>query len=127
MITCSIIVGSLLVLLGTVSYGLIAAFSADAPSVTALIPAFAGAPILLLGLLSMKGSFRACAMRVIFALALLGFAVPASRLLMLLARGAEINPAAFSSLVLMAILCGSLLLISVKSILARREAALQKT
>ena len=126
MVRYSIVIGILLVLLGVGAYGLIAAVSGEAPSATALIPAFAGAPILLLGLLSLRSSFRTRGMRVVFALAGLGFALPSARLAMQLTQGAELKMTATASLVLMAALCGTLLLLGVKSFIGPRAAAPQK-
>jgi hypothetical protein len=122
----TIIVGALLTLIGVAFYGGIYLFQDRAPSVTALIPAMAGLPILALGLVALVDKLRPHAMHVVALLALLGFLLPVGRLLMKLAQGAEVGPIAFSSLALMALLCGVLFAGCVKSFVdARRRRANQ--
>ena len=60
----TITIGALLILLGVGFYVGIAATTAGAPSLTALIPAFAGAPILLAGLVALQEPLRKHAMHI---------------------------------------------------------------
>ncbi len=68
MANVAVLVGSLLTILGLYSY-----FGRDTHSVTALIPAFLGLPLFLLGTLSYKDAFRKHAMHTAVLIALLGF------------------------------------------------------
>ena len=113
-------IGSLLTVLGLGTF--LIALTSDSASVTALIPAFFGLPILGLGLLSRNDSYRAHAMHAVAVLALLGFVLPAGRLAMVLVRGGEPSLLGTGSLVLMALLCGSLLFLCVKSFMNARGA-----
>ncbi|MCG8351269.1 MAG: hypothetical protein MI924_26150 [Chloroflexales bacterium] len=63
----TIVIGGLLVLVGIVSY-----FGAGASSVTALIPAFFGAPLILLGVLARAPQRLKLSMHLVAALALFG-------------------------------------------------------
>jgi hypothetical protein len=120
----TILFGALLVLVGTAFFSGLAISQGDLPSLTALIPAFAGLPILLLGLLALRDQYRMHAMHAVAILSLLGFALPAGRLAMQLVGGRELNVTAASSQALMAALCGVLLLLCVKSFVdARRRQA----
>ena len=87
---------------------------------TALIPAFAGFPILILGLVALKDSIRKHAMHAVAMLALLGLLLPLGRLGMQLAKGAEVKPIVLTSLLLMAALCGFLLAACVRSFVRAR-------
>lgn len=118
----TIVVGTLLTLLGVGSYLLLTITSGETPSPTALIPAFAGIPILLLGLLSLKDAYRPAALCVAAVLAALGFLLPTGRLAMQLVSGDEIAPAALASLILMAALSGTLLLLFGRSFFQRQRA-----
>lgn len=115
-------IGSLLILLGVAAYVILAVGSGTSASVTALIPAFAGIPILLLGLAARNESYRAHAMHGVAVLALLGFLLPAGRLGMLIGRGGEASLLGTGSLVLMAALCGYLLVQCVRSFIVARRA-----
>ena len=120
----TVIFGALLVLVGIGFYVGLAFARGQAPSLTTLIPAAVGIPILLFGLLAFRDKYRMLAMHVVAVLTLLGFALPAGRLAMQLARGDELNPAAAASQALMAVLCGILLVLCVKSFIdARRRRA----
>jgi hypothetical protein len=74
----TILIGLLLTLVGVGSYfyALLTVGDANGPSPTALIPAFAGVPILLLGCVALKESLRKHAMHIVALLALLGFPAP---------------------------------------------------
>ena len=111
----TVIFGVLLALVGIGFYLGLALTQDNAPSLTALIPAAAGIPILLLGLLAFREKYRMHAMHGVAVLTLLGFILPAGRLAMQLVGGGELNPAAAASQALMAALCGILLVLCVKS------------
>lgn len=64
----AILFGSALIGVGLVGY-----FGTGTASVTALIPAFLGLPLVLLGLLALKDSFRKHAMHLAAVIGLLGF------------------------------------------------------
>ena len=121
----AILFGGLMILLGIGLYAGLLVVDGQPPSVTVLIPAFFGTPILLLGLLALQDSYRKHAMHVVAMLALLGFLAPVSRLVMQLARGAEVPLLPMMSLVVMALLSGGLLALCVKSFIdaRRRQAA----
>jgi hypothetical protein len=121
MVKPTILIGVLLTFLGLGVYAGFALAENRSPSATALIPAFAGIPILLLGFLALRPNLRKHAMHAVSALALLGFLLPVLRLAMQLAQGAEIKPIVLASLLLMALLCGSLLLLCVISFLDARR------
>lgn len=121
MANVTIAVGGLLILLGVGVFGGLYVTEGDKPSVTALIPAFAGVPILLLGLLAKKESMRKHAMHGVAALALIGFLLSAGRLAMQVVKGGPFNPVATGSLVGMAALCGYLTYACVSSFIAARK------
>jgi hypothetical protein len=123
----TIAVGLLLILLGVGPYLTLFVIAEGTPSFTALIPTFLGIPILVLGLLAQKDSLRMHAMHLVSLLALIGFVLPAGRLAMQLAKGSAMKPMAAASLILMAVLCGTLLLLCVKSFLDARRARARKT
>lgn len=121
----AILFGGLMILLGIGLYVGLLVVDGQSPSATVLIPTFFGTPILLLGLLALKDTYRKHAMHVVAVLALLGFLAPASRLVMQLARGAEVAALPLISLIFMALLSGGLLVLCVKSFIdsRRRRAA----
>ena len=82
----TITIGILLTLLGVAFYVGLTVAAGTHPSVTALIPAFAGLPILLLGVAALKESIRKHAMHGVSLLALLGFLLPVGRLGLQVAR-----------------------------------------
>ena len=114
MIRQTIIVGGLLGLLGLVPYSLLLATGNEA-SVTALIPAFFGIPILAVGLLGLRLAFQRTALSIAMVVALLGFVLPAARLLSVLGNVGEVGPLALFSLVMMTVLCGGLLVVGRRS------------
>lgn len=116
----TITIGLLLTLLGVGFYAGLALVEGEAPSVTSLIPAFAGIPILLLGLVALRESARMHAMHAVAILALLGLLLPLGRLGMQLARGAEVAGTTLTSLLLMAGLSGILLVACVRSFVQAR-------
>lgn len=121
----AILFGGLMILLGIGLYAGLLVVDGQPPSATVLIPAFFGTPILLLGLLALNDTYRKHAMHGVAILALLGFLAPASRLVMQLARGAEVPVLPMISLIFMALLSGGLLALCVKSFIdaRRRQAA----
>ena len=116
----TIAIGMLLVLLGVGFYIGLTDAESGRPSVTALIPAFAGLPILLLGAGALKESIRKHAMHGVSVLALLGCLLPVGHLGSKLARGAEVKTAALVSMVVMALLCGVLLAACIRSFVRAR-------
>lgn len=116
----TIIIGILLTLLGVGFYVALLAVEGENPSVTALIPAFAGIPILVLGLAALKESIRMHAMHGVSLLALLGLLLPAGRLSMKLAQGAHVKTTILVPLVLMTLLCGVLLAACIRSFVRAR-------
>lgn len=111
----TIAIGLLLILQGVGFYVV-----TETKSLTALIPAFFGVPILLLGFAALKESIRKHAMHGAVALALLGLLAPIGRIA---SAGLKLS-AAGVSLVLMIVLCGGLLVLGIKSFVdARRRQA----
>jgi hypothetical protein len=120
----SILIGSLLIVLGISVYAILMLVQDRVPSVTALIPAMSGLPILILGLVALIDKYRPHAMHVVALLSLLGFLMPVARLLMKVGSGGEVPMAALGSLSLMALLCGTLFGGCLKSFIdARRRRA----
>ena len=113
-------VGTLLVLMGIGSY-----VATGMVSVTALIPAFFGAPIAVLGQLAKNETRRKHAMHGAVLLGLLGFLGSAPGLLKLpqaLTGGAE-RPTAIVMQALMAALLAVFVVLCVRSFIAARRAA----
>ena len=117
--------GLVLIALGLGSY-----FGTGQASVTALIPAFFGLPLLLLGLAALKERMRKTAMHIAVAVGLLGFAGTVSGLMKLpvLLTGGELErPAAVGVQAAMAIVCFVFVLLCVWSFIkARRASAAQR-
>ena len=113
--------GVLLILLG-----LFAFFGSGQESVTALIPAFFGLPLLILGLLARaRDAWRKHAMHAAAAIALLGLlgtitGVP--KLLTLLGGGEVARPTAAVVQSVMALLCAIFVALAVRSFMAARRA-----
>lgn len=103
--------GLVLIVLGLGSY-----LGTGRASVTALIPAFFGLPLLLLGLVALKERMRTIAMIIAVVIGLLGFAGTVSGLMklpVLLAGGELDRPAAVAVQAAMAIVCFVFVLLSV--------------
>jgi len=115
-------VGVVLILLGLVSW-----FATAHVSVTALIPAFFGLPLVVLGWLSLRDNLRKAAMHVAVLLGLLGFvgSVRGVAGVLTLAQGGTVErPAAAVAQTIMAVLCLAFLILAVKSFVdARRQRA----
>lgn len=96
-------------------------------SATALIPAFFGLPLLLLGLVALKERMRKTSMHIAAAIGLLGFAGTARGLIklpVLLSGGEVARPTAVAIQASMAIVCLIFVLLCVRSFLkARRTGA----
>ena len=122
----TILFGVMLILLGFFAYVL-----SGAVSVTALIPAFFGAPIAALGLFAMKPGARKHAMHAAAALGLLGFlgSVPGVIKLIQWATGTEPErPAAVITQAIMAVLCAAFVALCVRSFIdARRRRMAEST
>jgi peptidoglycan/LPS O-acetylase OafA/YrhL len=102
----AIVMGLLMVIQGVGFY-----FGTGMTSVTALIPTFVGAPILLLGLLALRESLRMHAMHFAAVLGLLGLLAALGRIGM---AGLSVS-AASTSLLLMVLLCAVFLALCIKS------------
>lgn len=117
----AIFFGAALILVGVVSY-VISNFA----SVTALIPAFIGAIIALMGLLAQsKENLRQHAMHVAVLIGLLGFIGTSVRwipsLMNFLSTGAVKNSIAFVSQTITALLCLAFVILCVKSFIDARR------
>lgn len=120
MVNLTLALGAVLTLIGIVAYA-----ASGAASVTALIPAFFGIPLLALGVLARQERWRMHAIHVAVVVALLG-ALGAARGLMslptLLTGGELERPAAVAVQSLMAALCIVYVVLAVKSFIdARRK------
>jgi lysylphosphatidylglycerol synthetase-like protein (DUF2156 family) len=106
--------------------GLAAYFGSGRASATALIPAFFGMPMALMGIIaSKKESFRKTAMHIASGIGVLGFAgsVPGLLKLAPLLSGAEVaRPQAVIVQSIMALICGIYVVLSIRSFLAARKA-----
>jgi peptidoglycan/LPS O-acetylase OafA/YrhL len=114
-----IVCGVLLILLGIAGYSV-----SDAKNpVTALIPAGWGILLLIPGLVAqMKPGLRKHAMHAAAGLALLGLLLAGGRLAMVLADDKPDSTLGVSSLAGMALICGVLLVLCVRSFVAARRA-----
>ena len=124
----TIVYGLMCVVLGLVAY-----FGAtgEHTSKTALIPTFAGIPILILGLVALRPAIRKHAMHAAAALALLLLWVPAIRgfpgMLKLMMGGDVSNPRGAVVQSIFALLCIAFVLLCVRSfVVARRAQAAMK-
>jgi len=117
----TIVFGVLLVSLGVGIYGGLSVTDDAAPSKTALIPAFFGLPVLLLGIVALSDRWRMHAMHLVAVLALLGMIAPTARLGMQLARGASVAPLALTSMIVMVLLSAGLFAVCFKSFLDARR------
>jgi hypothetical protein len=116
----SIVVGGLLIALGVWGY-----VASDARSVTALIPAFVGAALAMLGALALKASLLKHCMHAAAAIGLLGFLAAAGRFVPKLIRaGFDTEDAATLSTGGMTLLCAVFVALCVNSFVqARRRRA----
>jgi multisubunit Na+/H+ antiporter MnhF subunit len=116
----TIITGLILIALGLVGYFVL---GGDAPSKTALIPAFFGVPIAGLGLLAMRPNARKIAMHIAVVLGLLGFIAPLGRVIPVAIKGELQLVASTFMLISMAVVCLVFVVLCVRSFMAARKAA----
>ncbi len=113
-----------------IALGLGSSFGTGRASVTALIPAFFGLPLLLLGLVALNERIRKTAILIAVVIGLLGFAGTVSGLMKLpvLLTGDELErPAAVAVQAAMAIVCFVFVLLCIWSFIkARRASAAQQ-
>jgi len=115
----SIVFGLILIILGLVSY-----FGISSESITALIPAFLGVPILILGFLSLKEKYLKHSMHAAAVLMLLGFGGTVSGLIKFFRMlGGEIfeRPSAITIQAIMAVICLIFLTLAIKSFIDARR------
>lgn len=110
----AIVYGAVLVVLGAAGY-----FGSGRASVTALIPAFFGAPVLVCGFLAAKHERRKHAMHVAAALGVLALVASGGRLAMALSKGTGLTLAA-ASLGIMAGLSLAFVALCVRSFVVAR-------
>ena len=116
----ALVIGVLLTLLGVGGY--LIGMAGDYASWTALIPAMAGVPIALCGLIGLAGeAARKHAMHFAAVIALLGALAPLGRLPTTLTSD-PINPVAVTSLAGMLSLCALFVVLAVRSFVAARRA-----
>ncbi len=89
--------------------------------ITALIPAFFGLVLVVLGLLALGPKIRMHAMHGAAVLGLAGLAIPTYRVVRGFADGKEMKPAILTEHILMAVLCGVFLILCIKSFIDARR------
>jgi uncharacterized membrane protein len=115
----TIVYGVIFILMGLYGY-----FGISSESITALIPAFFGIPLLILGWLALNEKYLKHAMHGAAVLTLLGFAGTVSGLIKFfkMLAGAELErPAAVKVQAIMAFLCLVFLIFAVKSFVDARK------
>lgn len=115
----SIVLGIIFIVMGLYGY-----FGISSESITALIPAFFGIPLLILGWLALNEKYLKHAMHGAAVLTLLGFAGTVSGLIKFfkMLGGAEMErPAAVTVQAIMALLCLLFLIFAVKSFIDARK------
>jgi hypothetical protein len=112
----TIVFGVLLILVGVVAYTL-----SEVHAQTALIPAYVGIVLALLGAIALSARARKHAMHVAVIVGLLGFLAAAGRLVGGLAAGRTPTRLAGTSLGLMALLTGIFVVLCVRSFIAARR------
>lgn len=118
MVRLVIVFGLLLVLLGLFAYFILA--DPDQRSVTALIPAMAGVPILICGLIGVVPAARKHAMHVAMLFGLLGAIAPWGRLVKSFQDGFEFNEKTGVQLG-MSLLCALMVVLGVFSFIKARR------
>jgi hypothetical protein len=120
----TMVVGSILSILGVFCYVFWQKLGAEHQSVTSLIPTFVGVPLLILGWLGLAmPEQRKHVMHAAVVISLLGFLMAVGRF-----ASVQLNPAkrnfrgAIQAVLLMAVLCGLHVLLSVRSFIAARKA-----
>lgn len=112
----TIIISLLLLALGLVAYFLFA--SGDERSVTALIPAFFGIPLLVCGLIGSKHAMHAA-----MVFAVLGVVAPLGRLIPVSIKNGFTLDSKSGTMLGMTVLCLILLVFGIRSFIAVRKAA----
>lgn len=118
MSTTTIIIGLLLIIEGILGF-----FLTGASHFTALIPAGFGLVITLSGILARKEKLHMHAMHAAVLFALIGFAATSaafSKISLLIAGTAGEKTVAYESKIVMAILCGTLLVLGIRSFVVAR-------
>jgi len=116
----TIAVGAILIALGLIGY-----LGTGMVSWTALIPAFFGLPLLILGILALQEGRRKNAMHAAVAIGLLGFLGGAFSFVRPLLSGGEMKPMAATMQGLMALTCAAFVGLGVKSFIDARRARKQ--
>ena len=115
----SIVMGALLVGLGVYGY---TASETNPPSITALIPAFVGGPLILCGLIALKDSLLKHAMHAAAMLGVLGFLAAGGRLGMVAAKGGlDVSQLGTQSLLAMTGICAVFVALCVRSFIAAKR------
>lgn len=115
----SIVFGIILVILGLISY-----FGISSESVTALIPAFLGLIVLILGFLALNEKYLKHSMHAVAVLMLLGFAGTISGLIKFFRMiSGEVfeRPSAITVQAIMAVICLIFLIFAIKSFIDARR------
>ena len=115
----SIVFGIILIILGLVSY-----FGISSESITALIPAFLGVPVLVLGIIALSEKYLKHSMHAAAVLMLLGFGGTVGGLikfLRMLAGESFERQSAITVQAIMAILCLVFLVLAIKSFIDARR------
>ena len=110
----TVVIGVLLVLVGVIPWSMTGAK-------TALIPAYVGAALIVLGAVAFKAEARKHAMHFAVMIGLLGFLMALGRLVVTLAKGNTPTRLAGTSLGLMALLTGIFVVLCVRSFIAARR------
>jgi uncharacterized membrane protein len=113
----SLFFGIILIALGLFGY-----FGLESESITAMIPAFLGFPILILGLIALNEKYLKHMMHAAAALMLLGFLGSAGRAIPALLSGNVENPNAVYIQLIMGIICLIFVILAVKSFIDTRKA-----
>lgn len=115
----SIATGIILIILGLISY-----FGISSESITALIPAFLGIPVLILGILALNEKYLKHSIHAVTVLLLLGFAGTVSGLIKFFRMiSGEVfqRPSAIIVQAIMAVLCLIFLIFAIKSFVDVRK------
>ena len=115
----SIVMGALLVGLGVYGY---TASETDTPSITALIPAFVGGPLILCGLIALEDSLLKHAMHAAAMFGVLGELAAAGRLVAVAVKGnLDVSKLGTQTLLAMTGICGVFVALCVRSFIAARR------
>ena len=117
----TIAVGAFLIILGLIGY-----LGTGMVSWTALIPAFFGLPLTILGALALQEAWRKHVMHAAVVVGLVGFLGGAFSFMRPLLSGGEMKPMAATMQALMALTCAAFVGLCVKSFIDARVARKQK-